>query len=189
MAEFAYELKIPKDRIAVLIGKNGETKKYIEEETNTVLDIDSRDGDVIVKGTDALSLYSTRSIIKAIGRGFNPKIAQLLLKQDYSFELINIYDYIKENHLKRVKGRLIGSKGKTRRLIEKLSDTFISIYGKTVGIIGRIEDVGIAKRAVISLIQGSPHSNVYMWLEKMRREKKRRQFETKESDFFKDIIK
>jgi ribosomal RNA assembly protein len=185
MAEFAYELKIPKDRIAVLIGKNGEIKKSIEEQTKTEIKIDSKVGDVFVKGEDALSLYATRNIIKAIGRGFNPEIAQLLLKQDYTFEIINIYDFVKENHLPRVKGRIIGTKGKTRRLIENLTDTFVSIYGKTVCIIGRVEDVNIAKRAIISLIQGSPHSSVYKWLEKMRRERKRREFEEQNPQYFK----
>jgi len=49
------------------------------------------EGDVFVKGEDALGLYSTREIIKAIGRGFNPETAKLLLKQDYSFELVINY--------------------------------------------------------------------------------------------------
>ncbi len=185
MSEFAYELKIPKDRIAVLIGKDGETKGYIEEQTKTRLEIDSREGDVFVRGEDALALYTTRDIIRAIGRGFNPEVAVLLLKQDYSFELVNVEDYVKETHLKRIKGRIIGANGKTRRLIERMTECFVSVYGKTVSIVGRIEDVSIAKRAVISLIQGSPHSNVYKWLEKMQRERKRREFEQHDPSLFK----
>ena len=130
-------------------------------------------------------MYSTRDIIKAIGRGFNPEIAQLLLKQDYCFEIIMISDHVKPSHLQRVKGRIIGTNGKTRRLIEELTETFISVYGKTVCMIGRVEDVAIAKRALESLIKGSPHANVYRWLEKMRRERKRREFEEQDSEFFK----
>ena len=33
--EFSYELKIPKERVAVLIGKKGEIKKRIEDETSS----------------------------------------------------------------------------------------------------------------------------------------------------------
>ena len=33
--EYGYGLKIPKERIAVLIGTDGETKKQIEESTKT----------------------------------------------------------------------------------------------------------------------------------------------------------
>ena len=35
MVEYSYELKIPKDRVAVLIGKDGEVKKSIEEDTKS----------------------------------------------------------------------------------------------------------------------------------------------------------
>ena len=72
MASFHYEIKVPKDRIAVLIGKNGETKKEIEETTHSKINIDSGEGDVVVQGTDPLMLFSTKNIIKAIARGFNP---------------------------------------------------------------------------------------------------------------------
>lgn len=186
MSEFVYEIKIPKDRIAVLIGKKGEIKKQIEENTNTRINIDSKEGDVTVSGEDALLLYCTRDIIKAIGRGFNPDIAMLLLKQDYAFEVINLPDFDNPTQFRRIKGRIIGSEGKSRRLIEEHTDTYISVYGKTIALIGRTDTCSIARRAVEMLIKGSPHSNVYKWLEKMRRELKRREFEDKVEDFMKD---
>ena len=46
-SEYRYELKIPKDRIAVLIGKNGEVKREIEELTESRIEIDSKEGDVV----------------------------------------------------------------------------------------------------------------------------------------------
>jgi len=39
-------IKIPLDRVAVLIGKNGEIKKYLESKTGIRLDINSKEGDV-----------------------------------------------------------------------------------------------------------------------------------------------
>ena len=50
-------------------------------------------------------------------------------------------------------------------MIETLSDAYISVYGKTVGIISRIEDGGLAKRAVEKLLKGAPHGNVYKYIE------------------------
>lgn len=176
MTQFSYGIKIPHDRIAVLIGKKGEIKKGIEEQTDTKISVDSKEGDITVSGQDAIKLYCTKDIIRAIGRGFNPEIAQLLLKQDYSFEVIGLQDYIKPTQLQRVKGRIIGKEGKTRMLIERLTDTFISVYGKTVCLIGRSESVLIAKRAIEFLIGGSRHANVYNWLEKMRREQRMNEF-------------
>lgn len=178
MTEFMYELKVPKDRVAVLIGKEGKVKKEIEEETKTKLEIDSKEGDVFLKGEDALGLYNAREVVQAIGRGFNPEIALLLLKPDYSFEVINIKDYAgksKETEL-RLKGRVIGREGKSRKLIEELSESYVCVYGKTISIIGSPESAAIAKQAIGSLLRGSTHANVYKFLEKKRRELKKIKF-------------
>jgi len=176
MVKYQYELKIPKARVAVLIGKEGCIKKEIEEETKTNLDVDSKEGDVFVSGEDALGLYSAREVIKAVGRGFNPDVALLLLKQDYVFEIIGLSDYASKSKedLLRLKGRVIGKEGKARRAIEELTDCYICVYGKTIGIIGLAEKVSIAKHAIESLLRGSTHANVYKFLEKKRREFKRK---------------
>ena len=76
-----------------------------------------------------------------------------------------------------MKGRIIGAEGKSRRTIEELTETNVSVYGKTVSIIGLAEGVDMARRAIETLLSGSPHANVYKWLEKKRRELKRAYFE------------
>jgi ribosomal RNA assembly protein len=178
MPEFMYLLRIPKDRIAVLIGKSGETKKKVEQETSTKLNIDSKEGEIEVIGKDALGLYASREIIQAIGRGFNPEFALLLLKQDYAFEQVDIGNYIKtKESMQRLKGRVIGSEGKARKYIEEMTETHISVYGKTIGIIGETGNAAIARQAIENLLKGSQHSNVFNWLEKQRKEKSRREFE------------
>ncbi len=174
--EFGYELKIPKDRVAVLIGKKGEVKGHIETITKTVMDIDSKEGIVAIKGREALGMYSAKEIVKAIGRGFNPEIAQLLMKQDYSFELIDLSNFARsKNDEKRLKGRVIGEKGKSRKTIEDLTGVYISVYGKTISIIGELNSVFLARRAIESLLAGSQHANVYRWLEKQRRDVKKKE--------------
>ncbi|MEM4264133.1 MAG: KH domain-containing protein [Candidatus Woesearchaeota archaeon] len=177
--EFSYELKIPKERVAVLIGTKGETKKQIETATKTRLQIDSKEGDVEISGEDALNLYSAREIVRAIGRGFNPANAMLLLKGDYGFDIISIKDYAKtKNDEERLKGRVIGEEGKARRIIEELSECHISVYGKTISIIGQFENLTIARRAIELLLAGSSHAHVYRLLEKARKELKMRSIES-----------
>tara|TARA_Y100000310_G_scaffold89923_1_gene87118 strand:- start:72272 stop:72799 length:528 start_codon:yes stop_codon:yes gene_type:complete len=171
MEEFSYELKVPEERVAVLIGKDGVAKKEIEEATKSKLDI-TKDGDVTITGTDGLLLYTTKDIVKAIARGFNPKIALTLLKTDYAFELIDMKDIAgkSKNTLQRLKGRVIGKGGKSREEIERLTETNISVYGKTIGIIGEVEAVSTARQAVAMLLQGSMHKTVFQFLEKRKKE-------------------
>jgi ribosomal RNA assembly protein len=171
--EYSYELRVPKERVAVLIGKKGETKRALEHETKTKIEVNS-EGEIAITGKDALLLYLAREIIRAIGRGFNPEIARLLLKHDYAFELIPLSEYSRSpNDLKRLRGRVIGEAGKSRRTIEELTQTTICVYGKTVGIIGPAEHISDSRRAVERLLTGSPHAHVYRWLERRRRERRR----------------
>lgn len=168
--EFSYEIKIPKERIAVLIGTKGETKRKLEKNTKTSIDVDSSEGVATISGEDGLQLMTTKDIVQAIARGFNPDVALLLLKSDYLFELINLNDLSRnKNDMERIRGRIIGAKGKSRELIEEMTETYIVVYGKTVGIIGDLEKVAIAKRAIGKIIEGSPHSSVFKWLEKQRK--------------------
>lgn len=179
MVEFLHESRIPKDRIAVLIGKDGATKKQIEGLTHTHLDVDSKEGDVFIKGADAIDLFSTREIVKAIARGFNPEIALSLTKQDNVLEVIALSEFVNtdnKNAMGRIKGRVIGTDGKTRRIIEELTLTHLCVYGKTISLIGEPANVAAAKKAVESLLSGSPHASVYSWLERQAKDLRRREF-------------
>ncbi len=178
LTEFSYDIKVPKDRVAVLIGKNGEIKKRLEEATDCKLNIDSNEGDVLIRGTDSIGLYVAREVIRAIARGFNPDIATLLLKHEYMLDVIDLRDYAPtKNSQIRLKGRVIGAEGNSRRVLEELTDTHISVYGKTISIIGEIGNVGIAKNAIEKLLQGNMHAGVYRDLERKRRDMRLRKIE------------
>lgn len=167
------EIKIPKARVAVLIGKKGETKKKIEKLAKIKLDI-SKEGDVVISG-EGLGSYLAMEVIKAIGRGFNPNIALKLLKENYILQILDIKDYAGKSEKKfvRIKGRLIGKKGSTWKLLEEKTNTDISIYGKTIAIIGEVDDVDITRRAFEKLLKGSPHNKVYSFIElELKRRKK-----------------
>ncbi len=168
---FQEELKIPKDRIAVLIGKKGSTKRKLQKYSNTKIKINSEEGEVVISGEENLKVFLTKNIIKAIARGFNPDTAINLLRDNMYLEIINIPDFSKKSKkgLHRRKSRVIGTEGKARRNIERLTNTKISVYGKTICIIGTYEDISNARKAIEMLLQGSPHGNVYKWLEKHKK--------------------
>jgi ribosomal RNA assembly protein len=53
-------------------------------------------------------------------------------------------------------------------MIEVGSDTYISIFGSQISIIGELEEIRSAKEAINLLIQGSKHGTVYRLLEQKR---------------------
>lgn len=187
MSEFMYAVRIPKERVPVLIGTKGSTKKQLEADVGVSLKVDSEDGDVQIFGEDALALLAAREIVRAIGRGFNPDVALALTKPDFALEIIDLKDYAgTKKALIRKRGRVIGEAGKARRTIEELTDTHISVYGKTISIIGRIEDAQAARKAVDSLLGQAAHSSVYKQLEQ-RRTKIRRDSALWKDEFAEDL--
>ena len=110
----------------------------------------------------------------------NAKFKVLKTEKDHysnKGEKINIKDITKRHDLNRVRARIIGTKGKTKELIENLSNCLISLHDNTVGIIGRAEEIKTCMQALISLIQGSKQSKVYSFLERKRAEEKKAEFE------------
>ena len=65
-------MKIGKNRIAVLIGREGETKKEIEQKLGVVINLDSQTGDYeVLPKLDApnympLNVYTAQKIVNAI---------------------------------------------------------------------------------------------------------------------------
>ncbi|MHA1721889.1 MAG: KH domain-containing protein [Candidatus Baldrarchaeia archaeon] len=175
-------VKVPKERIAVVIGKHGEIKRYLEKETKTKITVDSKTGEIVIESTpktdDPLAVWKARDVILAIGRGFSPERAKRLLKDGQLIEIIDISQFTgrSKNSLRRVKGRIIGENGKTRKIIEETTGVSLSIYGRTVTLIGDYEWIRVAKKAIMMLIEGAPHGTVYKFLSKMRREYKRQKF-------------
>ncbi|MFC7044252.1 KH domain-containing protein [Halobacteriaceae archaeon GCM10025711] len=166
-------VKIPQDRIGVLIGEGGETMRRIEHEAEVRLDIDSQNGSVAVESVgDPLVGIKGPDVVRAIGRGFKPDEALRLLDDDMMmFELIDIDAATRnENDLRRQKGRLIGENGRTRQLMEELTGADVVIYGSTMGIIGQPKQVDIVRRAAEMILDGAPHGAVYSFLERKRTE-------------------
>ena len=177
-------VRIPKERVGVVIGPDGTTKKNIEEKLSVELEIDSDAGDVHISvsenATDPSTLFRAKDVVTALGRGFSPEHAfRLVRDEDVLMELIDLRAAFgkSEADLKRVKGRIIGLNGKTRRIIEELTDANVAVYGHTVGVIGTLEQVDVAREAIEMLVRGSMHSTVYRFLHRKRRELKKNMLE------------
>lgn len=172
-------LRVPKDRIGVLIGPHGETRRLLEERSGIRMDVDSDQNEVVLhveaEGTDPVMAMKTQDVTRAIARGFSPERALRLFSDDAYLEILDIHDYVGKgkNHVQRVKARVIGREGKTRRILEEQTGCDIAVYGHTVGVIGDIEGIAPAKQALDMLLRGSEHASVYRFLENKRRKARR----------------
>lgn len=184
MARNSTFIKIPKERVGALIGPDGHVKQNIEKRLSVELQVDSQSGDIIAvlnpEAEDPSVLFRVKDVVTAIGRGFSPERAYRLLEdEDAMLEVLDLRDVVgrSESDLKRLKGRIIGKEGKTRRIIEELTEAEVSVYGHTVSIIGNVDQTEVARKAIQMLIKGSQHSTVHQFLHKKRRELKKKKME------------
>lgn len=159
-------------------------KENVEKQLSVELQIDSETGNVTITlsptAEDPSVLFRAKEVITAIGRGFSPDRASRLLQNDDTILLvIDLRDIVgrSQSDMKRLKGRIIGKEGKTRRIIEELTDASVSVHGHTISIIGDMDQAEAAREAIQMFIKGSQHRTVYRFLQKKRRELKKKQLE------------
>jgi len=170
-------IRIPKDRIGVLIGKSGSAKLGIENSCSVRLEINSENGEIqILTNTidEKFQPFKAMEIITAIGRGFPPEKAMRLLKGENTLHVIDLREFVGKSpdQIDRIRGRIIGEGGKARKNLENLSNTSITVYGRTVSIIGGPIQLKLAVDAIETLSGGSMHGYVYKKIEGARRQEK-----------------
>ncbi|MBO3840323.1 MAG: KH domain-containing protein [Thermoproteota archaeon] len=165
-------LDIPQERIGVLIGKNGEVKRGLEEKVGVKIHVES-DGLVKVEySTENPEVYfKLKKVSDAISCGFSGEDALKLLDDDVVLKKIDLRDFANESsqRMKILKGRIIGRGGKVWKRIEKLADVKIAVYKYNVGIIGSEENCEIAFRTILKILEGSQFSTVFRYLENKRK--------------------
>jgi len=168
---------IPLDRIGALIGKSGKVKLKIEKICSVTIDIDSKTGEVTIRGTGKIEdmlPFKAEEVVMAIGRGFSPEKAMRLLQGENALHVIDLREFggKSSSQIERIKARIIGEGGRVRQNMEQLSGASISVYGRTVAIIGEGSHLRTAVDAIITLSSGSTHGKVYNDLQEARRREK-----------------
>ncbi len=171
MRERSISIKIPFERVGVLIGPRGRVKRAIEKVLRVRIDVNGEEGDVKMASSDPdpSLLFRARDIVHAIGRGYSPERAFALFNEDMNLRVIDLRELFgSTSDIQRVKSRIIGRAGKTRRIIEEETATSISVYGYTVSMIGDLDHLEVANEAVEMLIRGVLHRSVYKYLNMKR---------------------
>jgi ribosomal RNA assembly protein len=125
----------------------------------------SIEGNYVSVEGEAIDEYHAEEVMKAMSAGFDSKTSLFLLNDDIMMEEIKIKDYTRHTRLKQVKARVIGSGGRALKTISSLSECYLKLMDNAIFAIGRTEDVKNLRNAMIALIKGSNHSNVYSRLE------------------------
>ena len=175
--QFRLILHIPQERIPVIIGNKGKTKFKICKMCNVEIAVESKTGQITIGSTtknfDENGALKARDIINAISNGFSPERAFRILDDESLFQVLDLRNFTtSSNSTNRIKGRIIGEKGKARKNIEELTNTFISIYGHAVSLIGNYEETKLALDAIMLLINGRSHKTVYEMLYQAKRKSK-----------------
>ena len=175
---FEKTILVPLERVGALIGKSGRVKAKIEKICSVSLSIDGQTGEIIVRGSgddvENVMPFKAEEIVLAIGRGFSPDKAMRLLEGENSLHIIDLREFVGKStaQIERVKGRIIGEGGRVRKNVEELSGATISVYGRTVAIIGEGKQLRSAVQAITALSNGSTHGKVYNDLQDSRRRQK-----------------
>jgi len=154
---------MPKKIICEKIARIIKGKKKLEKELNVKLLIHGKEVEIEGEPEDE---YVAEKVIEALEFGFPFSVALLIKEQDFMFEALNIKDYTKRKDLEKIRARIIGTKGKTLRTLLELTKCHFEIKDNQVGIIGEPEYMRNSQEAMISLIHGAKHANVYSFLEK-----------------------
>ncbi len=174
-------VKVKPERLGALIGQEGSVKTEIMRKTGTVLTVDSENSMIIIEPeadvVPPINLMKAAEIVNAISLGFPPEKALRLLDDDQILVVVDLKQVVGDspNHLRRIKGRIIGEGGRARRTLEEMTGTYIHVGEHEVAIIGDYERAMAAKQAVEMLAEGRMHSTVYRHLERLLREIKRRE--------------
>ena len=142
-----------------------KAKKKIERDFN--IKVTNRGKEIYIDGSPQ-NEYIAGKAIDAIDFGFSIAVATSMKKEELDFEKVNIKGYTHSKNLERVRGRIIGTSGKSLQTLSNLTNCYFERNGNNVGIIGAPEDIPIATEAVIMLAQGAKHGNVYKNIERNR---------------------
>nr|WP_225905752.1 RNA-processing protein [Stygiolobus caldivivus] len=159
---------VPDDKLHII----KELIPRLEEVSNTTIELDEKTKSIKVtpKQGNAYDAMKVKSVINAIGLGFSVDDAMKLMSDDYVLEVIELKDFSNSvDSLRRIKGRIIGEKGKAKKIIQEYTGVQILVGDHIVALLGNVEQMSIAKRAIELLLKGKEHNTVYKYLDEAER--------------------
>ncbi|HLC47929.1 MAG TPA: KH domain-containing protein [Candidatus Norongarragalinales archaeon] len=157
--------------IDALQRNSSSLQKQLEKKGEVKVSV-SRDGNLEIDGESG-NVWVAEQVIRALDYGFLPQHAFKLFNDNYFLEIIDLELVLpNEKAIERYKGRIIGAGGRAKATITELTGAFVAVHGNKVAVLGEFDDLQLAKEGILRLLEGSPHTGVYAYLEKKNRERK-----------------
>ncbi|AEB95541.1 MAG: KH domain-containing protein [Metallosphaera sp.] len=156
------KLELVKSLLSDLSRSGGIEILYDERSKNFIVD---------PKNQNPYQALKTVSVINALGLGVPVSDAFKLIGEEYILDVIDLKQLSHDKAvMSRIKGRIIGEGGKTKRIIQEYTGVTIVVSDHHVALIGTYEQIPIAKKALELILKGKEHSTVYRYLDKAEEE-------------------
>jgi len=129
------------------------------------VEISNRGKEITIEGEPAEE-HVALQVLDALSFGFPFATAISIREEDKVLEVINIKKHTNRKDFASIRARIIGKGGKVLRTLSNLTDCDLELRDNKIGIIGNPILMKHTKEALISLIRGAKHSNVYTFLER-----------------------
>ncbi|BFI73875.1 putative RNA-binding protein COG1094 [Nanoarchaeota archaeon] len=151
-------------------------KNFLEEKG---IKYNKKENKITIYSDDYYFLYKFDKFIKCLKVGFDIDLSKNILYSDWDLLEIDLKQIFEKkiNHVIRIKGRIIGEKGKALKELSDRTNSNIIIKDRYIYLLGDDISIRAAYEGIRRLINGEKHEHVYEFLDRYKENLKNKEKE------------